>query len=80
MREKPTEDEMATFYQGLRHGDSVRTICKILKISNSQYNLWMTIGKRAEQKKRWNDPLTKEDKACLKFKNLVRSAKRRRRR
>lgn len=80
MKEKPSEDQMATLYSAVRYGDSIDKACKILKISRRQYDYWIKRAKRAKKKEHWDDPLTKDERQCLKLFNLMRSASIRRRR
>ena len=79
MKNRPTNDQMATIYSAIRHGDSLKKACKMLKIPKRRLDYWLKIAKRARGKKRWGDKLNKDDKACIKLDNLIMSAKRRRR-
>lgn len=79
MKEKPTEDQMATIYSAIRNGDSLRTACKILDIPERQVKYWRKKARRARGKMSWGDKLNKVDKACLKLDELIKSAHRRRR-
>ncbi len=79
MRRAPTDKELRTFYAGVRHGDSLDQVRRILGVSKSQLSYWKRLGKTARKKKRKDYNITDEEDLCLELLKLIRAANRRKR-
>lgn len=80
MKEKPSEDQMATIYSAIRYGDGIKGACRILHITKNQVDYWLKVAEKAKRKRRWDAEISVEEEQCLKLDELMRSADFRRRR